>query len=126
MNTAGLRVLACSLAVLLSGLASAQAAPPISISPFHASHAAAAPGSTDKASGLPPLPLFAQASPTPSPPAAGAPDPMAPVGDAPAVPFATPPPGALDGEDEDDGDAGKKEAKKETVVECDNDSQCPA
>lgn len=125
VNAPGLRAMACSVVVLVVGLTSAQAAPPIRISPFRS--AASAESAVDasaatKPSGLPPLPLFAQATPA----ASGTPDPMAPVGDAPVIPFATPPPGALDGEDDEDSDASKKDTKKVVAVECDNDSQCPA
>lgn len=103
----------------------AQAAPPVGISPFRTALASQADAAATpaKATGLPPLPLFAQAAPPSSSPAA---DPAAPVGDAPAVPFATPPPGALDGEDEDDGNDKQKDTKQQKVAECDNDSQCPA
>ncbi|HNN94708.1 MAG TPA: hypothetical protein PKI03_20670, partial [Pseudomonadota bacterium] len=113
------------LALLGGPSGDAQAAPPVGFSPFRTALAGAgetAPAQA-KPAGLPPLPLFAQAGPSPSRPSA---DPAAPVGEAPAVPFATPPPGALDGEDDESESTADKDAKKAKASECDNDSQCPA
>jgi hypothetical protein len=61
------------------------------------------------AGGLPPLPLFAQAT------------------EAKPIPFATPAPGSVVDEEEDENKPGaeKKEKKKEKTIECDVDSQCP-
>ncbi len=70
---------------------------------------AAAP--SEKADGLPPLPLFAQnAAPAQS------------------LPFATPAPGSLVDEDEDENqaEAEKKRAQKQKRIECNSDDQCPA
>lgn len=67
---------------------------------------------TGQSTGLPPLPLFAQAS--------GASQP---------VPFAAPTPGSVvDDEDEENKAAAEKEAaaKKKAAIECDTDAQCPA
>lgn len=63
-----------------------------------------------KPGGLPPLPLFAQQTQTPE-----------------SLPFATPPPGSVVDEDEEENAAeGKKAAQKEKRIECDTDAQCPA
>jgi len=100
------------LACLGVAMPSAQAAPSLSpLKPFSgtvgsgtAEHPSAQP------QGLPPLPLFAQAA------------------DAQPVPFATPAPGSVVDEDEEEGksDADQKAKEKQKRIECQTDAQCPA
>jgi len=95
--------------------------------------AAAAPGqpaaqaSGATANALPPLPLFAQA--TPAPPTASKPTEkdLKDLKDIEPPPFATPAPGQVVDDDDDSDEAEKKKkALRQKKIECDNDAQCPA